>query len=247
LPLGQAIRELPRQYKKILFKPGARSFGEEQGKADWGIIWVQLLFLMILQVVVSIPLFLSYNQTLATNPSFASAGADASIFASPALFLLEIVLEAVLAPLVFFASVGIQYLVARAFKGTGSFKQQAYNQLLFQIPIGLVTGALALVLSTFSGRILAASFSASTTGYATAPLLSGPYLLVLSLFDLVSLAVSIYTIILTVFSLMAVHRMSGGKATASVLIPYGVLILLAMLCVCAAVVVVIASVGSTIH
>jgi hypothetical protein len=247
LPLGQAIRELPRQYKKILFKPGVRSFGEEQGKADWGIIWVQLLFWMILQVVVSIPLFLAYDQALASNPSLASTGADASLFTSPAVLLAQIVLEAVLAPLIFLAGVGIQYLVARAFKGTGSFKQQTYNQLLFQIPLGLITGALALVLSTFIGRVFADILNASAAGYATAPLLSGPYLLVLSLFDLVSLAVGIYTTILTVFSFMAVHRMSGGRATASVLIPYGVLILLTMLCVCAAVVVVVASSGSTIH
>ncbi|MGH2479391.1 MAG: hypothetical protein ACRDHW_07035, partial [Ktedonobacteraceae bacterium] len=38
LPLNQAVRELPRQYWKILAKPGVRAFAEEHGKAEWGII-----------------------------------------------------------------------------------------------------------------------------------------------------------------------------------------------------------------
>ncbi len=41
LPLGQAIQGLPNQYIKVLTKPGAQSFAEEQSKADWGIIWMQ--------------------------------------------------------------------------------------------------------------------------------------------------------------------------------------------------------------
>ena len=40
-------------------------------------------------------------------------------------------------------------------------------------------------------------------------------------------AISIYSIVLNIFSIMAVHRLSGGKATAVVLIPIGVALLLA--------------------
>ncbi|MGH2480943.1 MAG: hypothetical protein ACRDHW_14915, partial [Ktedonobacteraceae bacterium] len=47
-PPGQAIQELPTQYVKVLTKPGAQPFLEEQSKADWGVIWVQLLFLGLL-------------------------------------------------------------------------------------------------------------------------------------------------------------------------------------------------------
>lgn len=42
----------------------------------------------------------------------------------------------------------------------------------------------------------------------------------------VAFALSIYSIVLNIFSLMAVHRLSGGKATAVVLIPVGVVLLL---------------------
>src|SRR2546430_15728922 len=44
-PLGQAVQELPNQYIKVTTKPGAQSFAEEQGKASWDIIWVQLAFI----------------------------------------------------------------------------------------------------------------------------------------------------------------------------------------------------------
>ncbi|HEX6557101.1 MAG TPA: YIP1 family protein [Ktedonobacteraceae bacterium] len=44
---------------------------------------------------------------------------------------------------------------------------------------------------------------------------------------LVAFALGIYSIVLNIFSLMAVHRLSGGKATAVVLIPIGVVLLFA--------------------
>lgn len=43
----------------------------------------------------------------------------------------------------------------------------------------------------------------------------------------IAFAISIYAIVLNIFSIMAVHRLSGGKATAVVLIPLGVALLLA--------------------
>lgn len=48
----------------------------------------------------------------------------------------------------------------------------------------------------------------------------------------IAFAISIYSIVLNIFSIMAVHRLSGGKASAVVLIPLGVVLLL----VCALVV-----------
>jgi hypothetical protein len=43
----------------------------------------------------------------------------------------------------------------------------------------------------------------------------------------IAIAVAIYVVVLTIFSIMAVHRLSGGKASAVVLIPMAVLFLLA--------------------
>src|SRR6266853_2633662 len=41
--IGQAIQELPNQYIRVLTKPSAQTFAEEMGKADWGMVWIQLL------------------------------------------------------------------------------------------------------------------------------------------------------------------------------------------------------------
>src|SRR6266705_2359639 len=50
-PIGQAIQELPNQYIKVLTKPSAQTFAEEMGKADWAMVWIQLLGLAILGTI----------------------------------------------------------------------------------------------------------------------------------------------------------------------------------------------------
>jgi hypothetical protein len=47
---------------------------------------------------------------------------------------------------------------------------------------------------------------------------------------LVGFALAIYQIVLNVLSIMASHRLTGGKATAVVLIPFAVIVLLFFLC-----------------
>src|SRR5437764_11765361 len=53
-PIGQAIQELPNQYIKVLTKPSAQSFAEEMGKADWAMVWIQLLGLAILGTILGL-------------------------------------------------------------------------------------------------------------------------------------------------------------------------------------------------
>ena len=36
LQVSQAVWHLPRQYIKVMFKPSARTFRKELGKAGWG-------------------------------------------------------------------------------------------------------------------------------------------------------------------------------------------------------------------
>lgn len=238
LPLGQAIRELPYQYKKILTKPGVRSFAEEKGKADWGIIWLQLLFQMLLQIAISVPTLLndaaSFNNTTSNTP-----------LSSPAIGMIETLALVIFAPLVFFGTVGIQYLLARAFKGTGDFKQQAYNQLLFQVPIGIVSSLLSLILSFTLARSALLNFTINASTTTSAPALNTPYLIALIVVYLISLGLGIYSIVLNVFSLMAAHRISGGRAAGSVLIPYGVLVLLLVLVYCGLFFIILSTVANT--
>ena len=195
LTLGQAIQGLPNQYIKILTKPGAQSFAEEQGKADWGIIWIQLLFMGILATIIGF-----IKAALGTALTFSTSGGNAgatyammSSFAAGGASTFSIISVII----GFFVVVGVQYLLARGFGGTGDFKQQAYSYLLFSTPLNVIGYLLGLI--PFFGFVA-------------------------------SLALGIYGLVLNVFSIMAVHRLSGGKATAVVLIPIAAIILLLALC-----------------
>lgn len=177
LPLGEAIRELPNQYIRVITKPGVGVFAEEQGKAAWNMIWVQLIGLAIITALLIVGII---NVSLSTNPaarqSFGAIGAASGAFA---IFFL------IFTPIGFFISTGIYHLIAKAFGGRGLFLTYCYCYLLFTVPLSIISGVLGLI--PFFG-------------------------------SLASIAVSIYHIVLQVYMTMAVHRLTGGKATLAVLI-----------------------------
>ncbi len=187
LSLEQAIRELPNQYLKVLTKPSADTFAQEMGKANWNIVWAQLIGYALISAV------LSYiTSLLMPNPFRIFDTATNPIVA----LLIHWGLTLGLTPLVivsFFIGNGIIYLIAKAFRGQGTFLAQGYTDLLLNVPLG--------ILSTLVSR---------------APLLGG----------LMAFGISIYAIVLRIFSIMAVHRLSAGKAIAVVLLPVVVSVLL---------------------
>jgi hypothetical protein len=193
LPLGEAIRQLPGQYKRVLTRPSAMIFAFERGKASWDIIWVQLMGSAIIAALLGLlgVLINPYRFAGLGNSHLSSPMSQAiSVGTSIGLILLV--------PLSFFISVGILQLTAKAFKGQGTFLQYAYSIVLIMVPLGIIGGVLGLI--PFVGTIL-------------------------------SLAISIYELVLYVFATMGVHRLSGGKATAVVLLP--ALIVFVVVCVVA--------------
>jgi hypothetical protein len=187
-PFSVALRELPQQYLKVCTRPSVQSFWEEMGKADWALVWLQLLVLGVIAAIFGFIGNLIYHA-----PMIATGTSADYTNLIQALTLGSSVFSIISVPLFFFLGAGIQYLLARAFKGEGPFLQQCYTALLYQVPLGIISHVISIV-----------------------PILGG----------LVSFALSIYGIVLNVFSIMAVHRLSGGKATAVVLIPIGILLLL---------------------
>jgi hypothetical protein len=189
LPLGEAIRQLPQQYVRVLTKPSAATFAEEMGKAGWGIIWVQLIVFSVISAILS---FLrSFTNPTVFGPATGTNAADLpAMQAFDRIFSLSFIITTII---FFFIAVGISYLIAKAFGGQGTFKAQSYTQLLFQVPTGILSGVLLLV--PFVGFI-------------------GSFFLF------------VYSIVLQIFSIMAVHRLSGGKASAVVLIPLAVVVVL---------------------
>lgn len=106
-----------------------------------------------------------------------------------------------LIPLLFFVAMGVLYGLARAFGGHGSFVQQVYTTLLFFIPCGVLVSALSII--PFAGSFLSA---------------------------FLGIILFLYCIVLQCFATVAVHQVTGGKATAATIITALVLIPVAFLC-----------------
>ncbi len=190
--IGQAIQELPNQYIRVLTKPSAQTFAEEMGKADWGMVWIQLLIWALVGTILGLirgAIGLA-GSSFVTNNTFNPASIAALTVSGSTFSFIAV-------PVSFFIVVGIQYLLAKAFNGQGNFLTQGYTYLLFEVPISIVSYLLGFI-----------------------PILGG----------IAGFALAIYGIVLNVFAIMAVHRLSGGKAVGVVLIPIAVLILLVFLC-----------------
>lgn len=143
LPLSQAIQGLPNQYIKILTRPGAQSFAEEQGKAEWGIIWVQLIIVGLIGTLIGL-----IHAAIGTAVMFGTQGNSASVaygLLGSVFIGSASVLSIVSIIIGFFVIVGIQYLLAKAFGGTGTFVQQGYNYLLFYAPLAIISNVLGLI------------------------------------------------------------------------------------------------------
>ncbi len=194
-PIGQAIQELPNQYIKVVTKPSAQTFAEEMGKADWAMVWIQLLGLAILGTILGL---IRAAIGAAVNPFVNTGGFNPGVF--QALIVSGSTFSFISVPVSFFILVGIQYLIAKAFQGEGRFLTQSYTTVLYQVPIYAASYVLGLI-----------------------PILGG----------IAGFVLYLYSIVLNVFAIMAVHRLSGGKATAVVLIPIAVLLLLVFLCLIA--------------
>lgn len=193
-PLGQALRELFSQYWKVLTRPGVQSFAEEQSKAGWGIIWVQLLCLGLIGTAVAVLHGVLEGVLIGHSPMGGGFAILIALYALVGSYLSFFSFISIIVG--FFLVVGVQYWLAKTFGGNGYFRQQGYSYLLFFAPL--------TVLSTIVNLI---------PGFGL----------------LLSLVLGIYQIVLNVFSIMAAHRLSSGKATAVVMIPVSVILILAAL------------------
>ncbi len=100
-----------------------------------------------------------------------------------------------LIPLFFFCAMGLLYWLAHAFGGHGIFVQQSYTTLLFLAPCGMIVSVLGLI--PFAGSFLSTFLGA---------------------------LLFVYCVGLQCFATVSVHQMSGGKATAAVMLMLLILI-----------------------
>jgi len=147
LPLAEAIRQLPQQYIRILTRPSAATFAEEQGKAAWNIVWVQLLGLGVISgllvfLILQIALPIVMNSASSSSGSSTMAGVVAIIEGFAVGFA---ILEIIAVPVSFFITSGIYYLIAKAFSGQGTFLAQSYSATLFYVPMAILSLVLGLI------------------------------------------------------------------------------------------------------
>lgn len=175
LPLGQAIRELPGQYFKVLTRPSVKTFAEEKGKAGWGIIWVQFIGLGVIDAIISVVAILISPASIGSIPN--SGGLSPATLQTVAI-ITAVALQLVLTPVSFLFAGGILYLISRVFGGKGRFVEQIYVTLLFGVPLVILSALLSLIPGIGSW------------------LLYVPH---------------IYSLVLIVLALIAVHRRSEGN------------------------------------
>lgn len=142
LPLGQAIRELPGQYIKVLTRPTVKTFEEEKGKASWGINWIQFIALSIIGAILqSLGLLISPP---ALGNMASTAGMSSTAVLTTIIIFLAVV-EIIATPISFLAAGGILFIIARVFGGKGTFREQIYTTLLFGVPLVIASYLLFLI------------------------------------------------------------------------------------------------------
>ncbi len=115
------------------------------------------------------------------------------------IFFVMLIGTLIISPLSFFMGAGLQYLGARLFGGTGDFQSHIYLLALIQVPITILGGVVSLL-----SNVPAVGFIAGLGG----------------------VVLSVYSLIVTVRAIKAVHDLSTGRAVAGMIIPPIVLFVL---------------------
>src|SRR5579884_1586812 len=129
--LGETLRQLFEQYRKVLSQPGASTFVAELPKASWDSVLTQLLLLSIANAAI---LFIGQLLNIST-------------FLSQLLFIQRFALPVILGInlISFFLWTGLTYFVARGFKGVGSYMHHCYSYALILVPVSIASGLLSFV------------------------------------------------------------------------------------------------------
>ena len=135
------------------------------------------------------------------NEQMAQAGESLPLmdFNFGVIFLIMLVSTVIITPLSFFIGSGLQFLGGRLFGGSGDFKSHLYLLAVIQVPVTILGGVISIIsLIPFIG------------------ILAG----------LAGLGLSIFTLIIAVRIIKAVHNLSTGRAVAGMILPPIILVIL---------------------
>jgi len=205
LPLGEAIRQLPTQYWRVITRPSSTTFAAEMGKARWNIVRVQIIIYVVVATVLNVLSNLSVSSRTEALSTAGAGLAPSTIAIMQKVYTFAILLttygQVLLIPLSLFVGTGLLFMLAKAFGGEGRFLPQLYSTLLFLVPLGILFNVLLHLFSFLPG---------------VGSLLS--FLAILSYWG--------YEGTLLSLMLMPVHHLSGGRATGAVFSFIGVALLL---------------------
>ena len=187
---------LPGQYVYVITHPAAKTFEGGGSRARWSWVFAQIVGYAVIMVVLGLITSQLINAVLGDVARVIDGFPGLSAFTVSTSTGVAL-LNAVYVPVFFFVGVLIQYAFARAFYGEGTYLAQAYASLLYQVPLGILGGLLTLLFLAIPGAGLVFAGCAAVVLF-------------------------VYAVVLNIFMIMGVHRLSGGKAAAVVLIPYGV-------------------------
>jgi Yip1 domain len=180
LPLR--LRRLPLESFKIVTKPGVHSIREAMDQASWLTIAVLLAVLLLLAGVVDYIFYLFRGFF------------RGSLFEAFRSFIAQpgIVWNVLALPFFMLVSVAVLHMMARLLGRQGAFLTILYTNLLFQVPLVLLT-------------IIISAIPLEGEAWLTTAL------------TLVLLVIQLYVAVLQVFALRAVYDLSQGRAVICVL------------------------------
>jgi hypothetical protein len=124
---GKALLDLPRQYFYVIVNPSTELFLEEKRRASWALIVAQLIGIALLVTIGGVFLnLLMHSLQGSTGQPLPTVVAGTLIG-----FVIAMII-------IFFFQMGIQFLIAKAFRGEGTFRDQCHVSLLIAIPMAIV-------------------------------------------------------------------------------------------------------------
>jgi hypothetical protein len=201
--LGAASIRLPLLWLKSLFTPSARFFAAEGERATWGLVWIQILLLILIPGVLAFLRSLD-RSSAARDATNSQAVGDLLSALTISTTLVGIIAQILIVPLLFFFGLIVEFLIARAFQGQGRLVWQGHAALLYQVPLAIISSAI-------SSLFLAIHL---------------PLAVRLSLYPIINLAFFIYSIFLNIVAIEGVHRLTRGRSTLVVIVTYAVFALI---------------------
>ena len=186
-----SIWRLPWAYFRVLFTPSTETFANESRYARWGLVWFQLILLLIVVAIAGAIVSVSRTtEQIGAILGFRAVTAILSLFSLSTSIALTAV-QLIFIPLSFFFIMFLQYIFSRSFGGRGSFLAQTYSNLLYYVPLTILGKIIAVALVFFPIVGIFTTFFVRT----------GINLLLLA-----------YGVILNVLLLMGVHRLSRDSS-----------------------------------